>query len=424
MASTTAPLASVCPALVQCMADPQCAACLGELRRLMAAPSEVGLVALDPAPALNAFASAPACSAAATPPALLTPTLWELSNFVLIGPGLAIENIARCVEASGIMLDPCVVSVYACAQELECRECLFQIYSGGPSGPAVNSSACRAANATLLFPLAYGVQRVVELRCTGFPVITYAKQQCRDDPACDFCWRRVLDGNLTALEHPPCTSPNTIQHLDTLVARATSGSPACPYFSTRCAMDPDCAGCLAAIGGENPTVDLLEAHGNSTICRRMLAKKSAAEPFSDLVTACPQFGYCLADMIGCGMNNPLCFGCFATPPTTNSSYCNLALSYAGVETACAPCPSSVNLINRLVRATAIVGWVSVGCCLLVALQLFARGADRVAMRARIILGLMLANVSFAFIDPPFFTFVSFLTDTRHLHPLVWPVGST
>lgn len=66
---------------------------------------------------------------------------------------------------------------------------------------------------------------------------------------------------------------------------------------------------------------------------------------------------------------------------------------------CAPIPPAY---NRIVLATIVLSAVSVAGCVLVALSVLAYGHDRVSIRDRIILGLMLATVS-----PPTSYFLAF-----------------
>ena len=62
-----------------------------------------------------------------------------------------------------------------------------------------------------------------------------------------------------------------------------------------------------------------------------------------------------------------------------------------LNTTCQPCPSSVDEINYIVIATAAVGGASTLICLSIVATIVAHGHDRVSMRDRIIVGLMLAN---------------------------------
>jgi hypothetical protein len=63
--------------------------------------------------------------------------------------------------------------------------------------------------------------------------------------------------------------------------------------------------------------------------------------------------------------------------------------------ACAPCPASVHNINSIVVATAIVGGASAVACLAVAATIVAHERDRVSMRDRIVVGLMMANAVYS-----------------------------
>jgi hypothetical protein len=74
------------------------------------------------------------------------------------------------------------------------------------------------------------------------------------------------------------------------------------------------------------------------------------------------------------------------------------ISQAGgynVVQACAPCPASVHNINSIVVATAIVGGASAVACLAVAATIVAHERDRVSMRDRIVVGLMMANAVYS-----------------------------
>jgi len=55
----------------------------------------------------------------------------------------------------------------------------------------------------------------------------------------------------------------------------------------------------------------------------------------------------------------------------------------------------VHTINAVVFATAVVGGVSVLVCLAVVATIVAHGHDRVSARARIIVGLMMANAVYS-----------------------------
>jgi hypothetical protein len=63
----------------------------------------------------------------------------------------------------------------------------------------------------------------------------------------------------------------------------------------------------------------------------------------------------------------------------------------GTDLLCQQCSSTVHTINSVVFATATIGGVSTAACLAVGLTIVAHSRDRESQRARIMLGLMVAN---------------------------------
>jgi hypothetical protein len=114
----------------------------------------------------------------------------------------------------------------------------------------------------------------------------------------------------------------------------------------------------------------------------------------------PQFQSCASDTVTCAMESPLCYQCLASqvnssvmPP--DPALCDAVLRLYDVTAVCQPCPAVVDEINTIVLAIVVVGAVSVAACLVVVLVILAHGRDRVSMRDRIVLGLMIANAIYS-----------------------------
>lgn len=98
------------------------------------------------------------------------------------------------------------------------------------------------------------------------------------------------------------------------------------------------------------------------------------------------------------MTEPQCSLCLAgTAEERADPSCKDLLKVNGLLTSdpdspCRPCPASVDRVNVLVVTTAAVGAVSLVACLAVVVAILAYKRDVTAMRDRIILNLMMANV--------------------------------
>ena len=92
----------------------------------------------------------------------------------------------------------------------------------------------------------------------------------------------------------------------------------------------------------------------------------------------------------------ICLTCLtgSVAPSQRKTCADLAEEYS-YEARCQPCSGSVHTINSVVFATAVVGGASAMLCLAVIVTIVAHSRDRVSMRDRIVVGLMMANAVYS-----------------------------
>ena len=132
-------------------------------------------------------------------------------------------------------------------------------------------------------------------------------------------------------------------------------------------------------------------------CQAVMISDDDLPILQSVVQECPYYGNCRAAVLNC-MNGNLkggaCYNCILDlpPPGDDDDVdCSFLAHEYGYDVACKSCSDSVDTINAIVLATAVVGMASATICIAVVVTVVAHGRDRASMRDRIVIGLMLAN---------------------------------
>lgn len=392
-ASPTAP----CTFALQCLASDECNRCLRALQPY--ANAAVGNSFIDPPVAyvaarrheLEFFSvlQSPVCdpNRTATSLPLLGPTLRELT--------LSFQGQIRnsCTDQVGFTVGNCQLVEFSCAIQPHCRACLNNLYNNTDTSDAFASAACRATNPAMLMLLAYGDNFV---GCQAFPSCTYSKKQCLGSSQCSACLTLLQQGNSGGAA-TQCASSDAARLINSVVTDCVfTNQLGCDFWRHRCEVVPECSACLRALG-DGEDAGMVVSGLLSQNCTPLQTNEVLALPLVRLFASCPlsTISTCTAVTFFCVRGDPHCAGCLNGTYDPTSPTCQ-ALTNAtgfGVDSGCQPCSQSVFLINRVVIATSAIGGVSACLCLLAVFLIIAHSHDLVSMRDRIIIGLMMANVS-------------------------------
>lgn len=231
---------------------------------------------------------------------------------------------------------------------------------------------------------------------------SFAKQQCATNATCTRCLDTLLTQDVRSAifecvgTHANETTVTPSALLDTVVYNCGSHTNLiCEYWKERCRGRAECWACLQAMSYGASAGAVIEGSSHSS-CEALRAASN--EPFSNLAflnqvfVACPEssISNCAELVSKCVMQNPYCAACL-NGSAANASQCHEMLSNFEIPDSCSACPAIVSRINEIVIATAVVGGLSVIACLVVIVQIIAHGRDAIAMRDRIIVGIMIAN---------------------------------
>ena len=333
----------------------------------------------------HALLSSASCSTSATPPGIIQPALQEL---------LADNS---CEDAYGMTMDDCLDNEYACFVDPDCRQCVAALLTtanndgrNGTKGDVVRSPACTATSPVV-------VQGLVNYCGEQFPACTLLKQQCTSLAECAPCLATLGagDGAAAARQCRGSTRPSAVA-IDLVVSHCMgSNAVACAFWRQRCADNTDCDACLADMGNGDRAV---VADWSTRACQRALAHDFFAPLYLNAIGGgCPGISTCRFAVTDCVVNSgDVCLACLngSASPSQDTLCSSLSQSYS-FGTACQPCPASVHTINIVVFATAAVGMASAAVCIAVTATIVAHGRDRVSMRDRIVVGLMMANAVYS-----------------------------
>jgi hypothetical protein len=316
----------------------------------------------------------------------------------------ALDELSRfssCQNAHGMFVNTCVLSEHACFADPNCRQCLAALYAAtsdddtnGTKTDVLRSPACTTTERALLQDL--------EDNCGGatFPTCTFFKQKCTASPKCASCLATfgAGDGAKSARQCPGSTG-QAARFLDNAVNPCSnSNADVCSFWHQRCADNINCSACLAGMGNGNNAL-ANAADWSTPACRRALQDSFAVHYLVSIAAGCPGVSACRKDVTGCVIKDHgdgMCTACLdGSASPSNATFCAKILSQYSFDTVCQPCPASVHTINLVVLATASVGGTSAAACLVVATTIVAHGRDRVSMRDRIVVGLMMANAVFS-----------------------------
>jgi len=169
---------------------------------------------------------------------------------------------------------------------------------------------------------------------------------------------------------------------------------ACNYWRQRCATFDrfNCDACLA---------DIVQAGQDALAIGAALLTESCqyagSVPLNGMANSCPDMSTCQVAVINCvNAYGYICLNCLngSATPSQAATCVDLAHEYA-YDARCQSCSGSVTTINFVVFATAVVGGVSALVCLAVTTTIVAHSRDRVSMRDRIVVGLMMANAVYS-----------------------------
>jgi serine/threonine protein kinase len=376
-----------CGALTRCFDDPQCSQCLEAIsatdgfQRTLAAYNSLGETEVR---ALNigffqTLRSTVSCSTNATPADTLLPALQ------------ALNGVIPCINAQGMAVSLCLTFEYACFVDDNCRQCITKVYTAdgheGAKTAAFRSAACNNTNNALLNNLTYA--------CAGFPSCTFYKEQCASSPDCTQCLATLRSGDGAGAAQQ--CSPGMQTAVDFVVAFCfDSNVVACDFWLHRCNDEVNCSACYVGMGNE-VSVHTVAADWSSLACQSAMSAEFLVHYLTSMTTVCPDVSACRVAVAGCiNIYGDVCITCLNGSATSSQTpFCaglSQEFSYGSV---CQPCPASVHAINAVAFATAGVGGVSAAACIAVSATIVAHGRDRVSMRDRIIVGLMLANAVYS-----------------------------
>ena len=172
---------------------------------------------------------------------------------------------------------------------------------------------------------------------------------------------------------------------------------ACDYAQQRCADAGACGACLTSMYNSANALAVAESLLGPSCSAAVNATDFPGTLYMVDFT-CSKVGSCLSavtqllhyfrdDALAC-INGSV--------PTNDPGFCSSgAYLQFGIDSACAPCPTSVHTINTIVLVTSTIGGASAFVCLAVVATIVGHERDRVSMRDRIVVGLMMANTVYS-----------------------------
>lgn len=384
MAPTTQPTHSptqpdYCRAIEQCRADATCNRCLTALAPTFPSMGTWVQSRVWERSFFDTLTITPECTATG----LLNATMYTM---MLASP----HSLDLCDHH---IITQCQLAEYNCvASNSTCQGCLRGIYSNPDSAGAISSPLCEQTSTELSFPIA--------LACTAFPQCTFAKSTCSS--TCAKCLDTLRGGDGAAAAQQ-CT-PAGVTGIDFIVQHCAGNSKvSCDFWRERCAQTPGCEPCLQAMGYGTASNDVVARGRLAPVCRAALGydlhvlfnynQTASAQTIGFYGGRCPVsvLSTCKQAVLACVIYTEECARCILDDHPANASGCATLLASLGVTQGCTPCPDSVRIFNIIIIMTSVVGGVSVLGCLAVIVAIVAYGNDRVSLRHRIVIGLMVAN---------------------------------
>jgi hypothetical protein len=385
-----------CGGVVRCISSAECAACLSAINASAgfphAYPDYNRLTALAArtyqVKVLQALTGTASCSTNATAPGVMQPALQEL-------------GFSECVTLYGMVAGQCIELQYECFVDPQCRQCLEALLSSGTFNKTevFESPACVAAAKQ---PQLHRVA----LSCVSFPVCTMVKHSCVvGSQECGQCLATLNNGDVAqAAQQCSGSSPSALALSSVVASCVDRNAVACTFWRQRCADNANCAACFAATGMNGDSLGAIAADWSSPPCQRAVRDNdtSTLNYMMQVAIGCPTISLCRQTVANCVKSfGEYCVACLngSAPLVSNNTDagtgCAAIFQAFDIDEACQSCHESVYIINRIVVATALIGGASALACLAVAITIVAHGHDRVSMRDRIVIGLMLANAVYS-----------------------------
>eukprot|EP00038_Savillea_parva_P029806 m.73591 g.73591 ORF g.73591 m.73591 type:complete len:1221 (+) comp8848_c0_seq1:376-4038(+) len=287
---------------------------------------------------------------------------------------------------------------------LVCLRGLFGIDNGVDKNfitvsDAVASPKCEAIVTGSPYPL--------DADCVSFPTCSVLKYNCRFrphsgqnsyGPECASCLSTLEAGDGAGAARQCGNFLNGI-----VTACSADTSVACSYWKQMCASNSYCSTCLQAMGNEDSAEAIFNEYSSDACAGAFSKKWTALNYLGNIAHSCTNIGPCRRAVSQCVVDIPVvnpanqqcwcvnCLNLWLNGTDSQDPCCQNVLPIFHFDDVCRPCPESVLRINTVAHLTAIVGGVSLALCLGVVATIVAHGRDRVSMRERIVIGLMMMN---------------------------------
>lgn len=386
---------SPCAAWTVCMSNHDCAFCVNAitgaatpLSRLLAQN-----VATRDDNIISVLLSEPSCAVNKVHPQLLFSALESLTGI----------TTTPCGGMPRIYM--CTLSAYACIVGAECRSCLSALRQVGLNSTKetiLRSPACRSANYRRdLWSVASD--------CNNFPRCSFFKHICSLSINCSRCFAMYRRGDLVGavssckdsgfpLNATPKEYPSGLL-LDMVVSNCNPDSATmCNYYKQRCRSHSLCNECWKLLGGVEDVNVVLAAMQSPQCVRWFTSDNSTEHPMTYIQTlkqcSLTVQNRCAHNVLECVITEPQCAACMSDA-ATKPVQCGEWLDMFNVKTSCRSCRDQVRLLNGLVVATSVVGGTAVLLTLLAVTAILAHRRHVAALRDRILVGLMLANMVYS-----------------------------
>lgn len=218
---------------------------------------------------------------------------------------------------------------------------------------------------------------------------------------CIECWRKIQAGDIAGATAQCPSGAAAGDALDVLIQHCLQNGPeACDFWQQRCDQVPQCQACMSAMGGATSLSGIVQGSAKAA-CHDIVRNIPAFSAAGIAMYSCPSTTSegCRAIAFECVTEHaPLCAQCLnGTASAAHAATCDVFLHHDpyNIASACVTCPETISLINKVIYGQSAVGAVSVVACLTVTVLIVAHGRDRVSMRVRIILGLVLTNAVYS-----------------------------
>eukprot|EP00035_Acanthoeca_spectabilis_P014836 m.291580 g.291580 ORF g.291580 m.291580 type:complete len:806 (+) comp16230_c0_seq2:132-2549(+) len=372
-------LTSNCSNVSICHSDAPCNQCLNVL---MAASGEVP-IAEQPNSVLNKWASRNIS-------VFMTSNVCDLnvSSGRVLNGAISVLNSSAFECGYGLGISECGLHLSHCHNSSQCRHCVGNLYNSSINRLiALSSPSCRS-NTTMpvLQAMAHG--------CDGFPSCTFHKVSCNQLNQCRECANMLKEGDgAGAAEH--CANGTDVAMLTNVVTSCmTRTSTACDYAEARCRADSACRQCFDAMHLASSSDGRIDNGHLLDTCTRL--STNSQNLLIQITDVCPLAGasQCRYAVASCALS-PVCVACYNHVNGTNPTQCGHILDQELFRTLCHQCDDSIRTNNALVMATAVIGGFSTAVCVYVTLSMIAVGLHRDALRHRVVILLIVANLLYS-----------------------------